>query len=499
MYRSRTSRYYLRLIAITAVCALAVIVCAVMAFHVFAQEIPVTVEDWDNTYRFSMGSLGRDSLKSILAQAETLGMEPLGLSDTAELGEDGRSALVRRGVTLYVKDGEETAEYVAYKGDTVEESLRSNGFVLKDADQVSPNREMPIAADLTVEIKRLLRVNIVADGETVQVQMTSGTVADALEQAGVELSGLDECSHQLEEPVKDDMLVEVTRMVSVRIAVDGSTRAYRVSALTVQEALEKCKIQLGKEDRVAPLPETLLKSGVKITVQRVETVEETETEEIGYETKYLHTRDLVEGETSVLTEGMKGKKEKTYQAVYVDGVLESRKLLSEKVTAEPVKEIVLRGSGYQTQAPQLEFIDDGTTPAPGSTPKPGGSGNSGNSNKPGISVNTTAGTIKDQDGQEVRYTRAITGECTAYCIPGGTTSIGLEAVRGVIAVDPDVIPYGTRMYVASPDGKIVYGYGVAGDTGGACLDGDIIADLCYDTLEECSIIGRRDMVLYILE
>ena len=72
-------------------------------------------------------------------------------------------------------------------------------------------------------------------------------------------------------------------------------------------------------------------------------------------------------------------------------------------------------------------------------------------------MNTTAGTIKDEDGQEVKYTRAITGECTAYCIPGGTTSIGLEAVRGVIAVDPDVIPYGTRMFVASPDGKIVYG------------------------------------------
>lgn len=495
MYRNQLRRRYLRFIIISVICAVAVTVCAAMAVHVFAQEISVTVEDWDNTYSFSMGSLGRDSLKRILSQAESLGLEPLGPDDTAELGEDSRSVLVRRGVALYVKDRDETKEYVAYKGDTIEASLLRNGFVLKDTDRVEPNREMTISADLTVEIKRLLRVNIAADGEINQVQMSSGTVADALEQAGIRLGELDKCSHELDEPVKDDMLVEVTRMISVRIAADGSTRAYRVSALTVEEALEKCKIQLGKEDRVTPLPETLLKSGTKITVQRVETVEETETEEIDYETKYLHTRDLVEGESSVLTEGIKGKKEKVYQAVYVDGVMESRKLLSEKVTAEPVKKIVLRGSGYQNKAPQLEFIDDGTTPAPGSTPEPG----AGNTNKPGISVNTTAGTIKDEDGQEVKYTRAITGECTAYCIPGGTTSIGLEAVRGVIAVDPDVIPYGTRMFVASPDGKIVYGYGVAGDTGGACLDGDILADLCYDTLEECSIIGRRDMVLYILE
>ena len=499
MYTNRIRRRYLRFIIVSALCVIALTVCAAMAVHVFAQEISVTVEDWDDTYSFSMGSLGRDSLKSILAQAEDLGMAPLGPDDRAELGEDGRSVLVRRGVDLYVKDGEDTTQYIAYKGDTVEQSLLDNGFVLKDTDQVSPNREMPISADLTVEIKRLLRVNIVADGETVQVQMTGGTVADALEQAGVRLGELDACSHEPDEPVKDDMLVEVTRMVSVRIAADGSTRAYRVSALTVSEALEKCKIELGSEDRVAPRPESLLKSGMKITVQRVKTVTETETQEIDYEIKYLHTRDLVEGETSVLTEGMKGEKELTYQAVYVDGVLESRKLLSEKVAKEPVKEIVLRGSGYQVKAPQLEFIDDGPTPVPGSTPKPGGNGDSGGSYNPGISVDTTAGVLIDQDGKEVRYTRAITGECTAYCIPGGTTSIGLEAVRGVIAVDPDVIPYGTRMFVASPDGKIVYGYGVAGDTGGACLAGTIIADLCYDTIEECSIIGRRDMVLYILE
>lgn len=497
MYRNQLRRKYLRFIFVFVLCAVAVVVCAAMAVHVFAQEISVTVEDWDNTYSFSMGSLGRDGLGSILTQAESLGMEPLGPDDTAELGEDGRSVLVRRGVDFYVKDGEETTQYIAYKGDTVEESLLENGFVLKVTDRVAPNREMTVSADLCVEIQRLLRVNIVADGETVQVQMTGGTVADALEQAEIRLGELDECSHGLEEPVKDDMLVEVTRLVSVRIAADGGTRAYRVSALTVSEALEKCRIQLGKEDRVSPRPESLLKSGMKITVQRVKTVEETETEEIDYETKYLHTRDLVEGESSVLTQGMKGQRELTYQAVYVDGVLESRELLSEKVTKEPVKEIVLRGSGYQTKAPQLEFIDDGTTPAPGRTPKPGG--NSGSSHNPGISVNATAGTLTDQDGKQVRYTRAITGECTAYCIPGGTTSIGLEAVRGVIAVDPDVIPYGTRMFVASPDGKIVYGYGVAGDTGGACLDGDILADLCYDTIEECSIIGRRDMVLYILE
>ena len=85
----------------------------------------------------------------------------------------------------------------------------------------------------------------------------------------------------------------------------------------------------------------------------------------------------------------------------------------------------------------------------------------------------------------------MSGTCTAYSVPGGTTSLGWDAVYGVIAVNPNIIPYGTKMYITSPDGSVVYGYGVAGDTGGACMAGDIIADLCYNTIEECSQIGRR--------
>lgn len=497
MYRRRISkRQRLQLAVLAAAGAAALVLCAAIAMRVFAQGVPVTVEDWDKAYRFSVSGLGRDPLDRILKEAQAQGMEPLGPMDAAELGEDGRTVTLRRGVGLYVHDGGETREYTAYKGDTVEEALAGSGIRLKEADQTAPSREMVIAAPLTVEITRLLRVNIVADGETLQVQTAGGTVADALEQAGVELSELDSCNHELTEPVKDDMLVEVTRVVSVRIAADGSTRGYRVSALTVADALAAAGIVPGGEDRVEPAPETLLRTGMKITVRRVKTVEEVETQEIDYETKYVHTRDLVEGQTSVLTEGMKGKKELRYQAVYVDGELESRELLKEEVVADPVKEIILRGSGYQTKAPQLEFVDDGTPP-PSPTSKPASAG--GSSSGQGISVNTTAGTLTDQDGKQVRYTRAITGECTAYCIPGGTTSVGLVAERGIIAVDPDIIPYGTKMFVASPDGSIVYGYGVAGDTGGACMAGDIIADLCYDTEEECWQLGRRDMVLYILE
>ena len=92
----------------------------------------------------------------------------------------------------------------------------------------------------------------------------------------------------------------------------------------------------------------------------------------------------------------------------------------------------------------------------------------------------------------------LTGSCSAYT-GGGTTASGLPAAVGNVAVNPNVIPYGTRLYICSPDGSFVYGYAVAADTGGAFLYGDYLADLYYDTLSDCYSFGIRTMNVYILD
>ena len=61
-----------------------------------------------------------------------------------------------------------------------------------------------------------------------------------------------------------------------------------------------------------------------------------------------------------------------------------------------------------------------------------------------------AGTFTDMYGNQVAYSSMLSGTCTAYSVPGGTTSLGWDAVYGVIAVNPNIIPYGTRMYITSP-------------------------------------------------
>jgi len=73
----------------------------------------------------------------------------------------------------------------------------------------------------------------------------------------------------------------------------------------------------------------------------------------------------------------------------------------------------------------------------------------------------------------------------------GITAIGLRARKGIIAVDPRVIPLGTRLYVPG------YGEALAADTGG-WIKGSRV-DLCFETLQECYMYGRRKIKIYLIE
>jgi 3D (Asp-Asp-Asp) domain-containing protein len=78
----------------------------------------------------------------------------------------------------------------------------------------------------------------------------------------------------------------------------------------------------------------------------------------------------------------------------------------------------------------------------------------------------------------------------------GITATGTYAKLGTVAVDPRVIPLGTKMYIVSTDGSVVYGYCTAEDTGGAIKGNKV--DLFYNTTAECMQFGRRSVYVYIL-
>lgn len=94
-----------------------------------------------------------------------------------------------------------------------------------------------------------------------------------------------------------------------------------------------------------------------------------------------------------------------------------------------------------------------------------------------------------------RSSRSMVMNASAYSAydPGNGhyTSRGSFLHKGLVAVDPNVIPLGTRLYVSG------YGYAIADDIGGAIKGNKI--DLAYDSHSEAIQFGRRNVTVYILD
>ena len=110
------------------------------------------------------------------------------------------------------------------------------------------------------------------------------------------------------------------------------------------------------------------------------------------------------------------------------------------------------------------------------------------------SNNTSSNNSSSQPSSDGKYKKTLSMEATAYS--GGTlTAMGLKPVRdpggiSTIAVDPSVIPLGSKVYIPG------YGYAIASDTGGV-IKGNII-DLYQNSHDECISWGRRQVTLHIV-
>lgn len=95
----------------------------------------------------------------------------------------------------------------------------------------------------------------------------------------------------------------------------------------------------------------------------------------------------------------------------------------------------------------------------------------------------------------MNYSAVFAMEATAYLPQDGDgaciTAIGIPATYGVVAVDPSVIPLGSRLYIPG------YGMAIAADTGGAIVGYCI--DLCMESYAEAMDFGRRVVTVYVLD
>lgn len=210
---------------------------------------------------------------------------------------------------------------------------------------------------------------------------------------------------------------------------------------------------------------------------------ETVSETIKFSYKTVKSDKLYKGESKT-TKGQNGQKEVVYCVTVVNGIEMSREVESETVIKEPVAQIETVGTKLHSS--QAVMTSDDVKAI--STLKP---------SKP-IEL--------DAKGQPVEYKDVIKGKSSAYCgccDSNHTAYFGKNSARpGYVAVNPKQIPYGTKLYIVSADGKTVYGYAIAADTGGFAYNGSgRIVDLRLPTGSKCNCgkaWGVKTVNVYIL-
>ena len=285
--------------------------------------------------------------------------------------------------------------------------------------------------------------------------------ADALlELSGMSLRQGDEV--HLADYGDSTMSLTIRRAFEVPVEADGVSHAAFLCGGTVAEVLEQCGVSLGEHDYTEPSLNTQVSEDTVIQVHRVEYRDTVTTEPIPYETEYVYTSLFYRnpGRTMVMQEGRDGVNEITNRQRVVDGQVESSQVVGVRQTLAP-RSLVIKA--YAAGAP----------------------------------VSPLAGP-EVVNGVPVSYSAVYTGRATGYSSSGGRGSSGLGLHYGTVAVDPSRIPYGTLLYITSTDGRFVYGYAIATDTGTALQSGLALVDLYYETYEESLLNGVKQVNVYVI-
>ena len=214
---------------------------------------------------------------------------------------------------------------------------------------------------------------------------------------------------------------------------------------TLDELVGLLGIELSDAQKTEADLSSFIDGDLNVAVDSVTYGTATAEESIDYETKYVDVDTIPRGSTKVQQAGSEGVRTVTYNVTYVNGVETAREKSGEYVSRQPTDRVIARGTGG--------------TAVIGGVPS--------------------------------SYSYVLICDSTVYT-GGGITASGLPATEQVIAVDPTVIPLGTRVYIEG------IGYRIAADTGGL-IKGNFI-DIYYETSNpNFAGYGRRNVKVYILD
>ena len=306
---------------------------------------------------------------------------------------------------------------------------------------------------------------IIRDGNRVHICTTPRrTATEILEAAGIELQPgdlLERCR------TEEGMELQILRQQRIHVDHYGQVEEVTSYGETVKELLQRLELTVQEGDTLSHDPGTRTYDGMELRICRVVRQEQTYTVTLPLETLYCSDPTLPVGTHQVLTQGRNGEVLRTASVTYVNGREVSREILYEEVLVQPVTGVMAVGTGKLEEETEIGLPEIGN------------------------------GMIRLPTGEVLTYSGVMSSLATAYC-DKGLTATGTNARVGAIAVDPEYIPYGTRMFILSKDGEYIYGIATAEDCGSKEHIYGTRIDLHYDTEEECVQFGARMCWVYFL-
>ena len=251
-----------------------------------------------------------------------------------------------------------------------------------------------------------------------------------------------------------------TYKVSVSLETAAPT-VCTTQSVTVGKLVERLYPDLGRDGKLYEFSYdlyTIIEDDMELAIDLVEYVEREEIREKEFTTQEIGLETIPKGTVVVLQEGVNGTVRQKLKDKYVNGVLSDSFLVGETILVEPVTQIENVGIG---------------------------------------------GVYTTSSGGKYAYSYYVDVEATAYGVDTGYggdnthTKTGTVARKGVIAVDPEVIPFHSKVLLVYESGR-VYGVCYAEDAGYSIVDNRI--DIYMgDDIEAQTRFGRRKMRAYVLE
>ncbi len=266
----------------------------------------------------------------------------------------------------------------------------------------------------------------------------------------------------------------------ITLVVDGKKKEISTFTGNVEELLIEQEVKYDTNDIINLPLDTKLTDGMNVEVTDVMVKIEKESKVVDFETEIVKDSEMKKGTTSVSIEGKNGENELVYEVTYHNGKQVGKKFIEENVITNPVNKVVKEGTKEEIKVEEVKEVKKEEEPKIIEEP------------------------VKEETTKEVEQVKETSEssevsnlgthmvvESTSYC-QGSVTATGTQARWGVIAVDPNVIPFGTKVYIPQFD-KVF----IAEDTGGAIKGNKI--DIFMENSDDAINWGRRNIDIYILK